>query len=176
MALRSPPASRPPDAADAAPAGVPPGPLSARRARLADELREALARDAALAPPGPGERLRALLGRGLARHRRLRRLLNHVAGAVLLLPPLHYLLTPLGFAHWGSQALLAALFGATVALLRPRGLVVGALLALTGLATLLLCDGLHALPDLLAAVLALLTYFGLGLALGIVENVVHLGE
>jgi hypothetical protein len=54
--------------------------------------------------------------------------------------------------------------------------VVGFLLATTVLLTLATTGHVRTLPDVLHATLALLCFFGLGLALGIVETVVRHGE
>jgi hypothetical protein len=71
---------------------------------------------------------------------------------------------------------VAAAFGVVMALGRPRGTTVGFLLAATGFVTLALCGFVVSLEDALNVLLALLIYFGLGLALGISENVVRQGE
>ena len=108
--------------------------------------------------------------------RGLRRLVHHVAGAVVVIPLLNFLLTPLGFDDLQIQVLLAAAFGAVIAIGRPRGTVVGFLLATTALLTLVGAGYVRTLTDVLHTVLALLCYFGLGLALGITENLVRHGE
>lgn len=108
--------------------------------------------------------------------RGVRRLIHYVVGSVLVLPLLNVALTPLAWRDIHIQLGAAAGFGVVMALARPRGISVGFLLAGTAFGTLWAAGYVHSLVDVLHLVLALLCYFGLGLALGISENVVRHGE
>jgi hypothetical protein len=106
----------------------------------------------------------------------LRRLFHYVLGSVVMIPLLNVVLTPLTLRDLRIQLATAAAFGVLMALFRPRGMTVGLLLAATLLATLTLTGHVGSLDEALNVILALLVYFGLGLALGVSENIVRHGE
>ena len=106
----------------------------------------------------------------------LRRLFHYVAGSLLVIPLLHWLLTPLHVKDMEISLVVAATFGVVMALFRPRGITVGFLLAATAFTTLAFAGFVGDLDDALNVLLALLVHFGFGLALGITENIVRQGE
>jgi hypothetical protein len=108
--------------------------------------------------------------------RGLTRLTHHVLGALLVLPLLGIVITPLTVADLRLTVILAATFGVAMALIQPRGITVGFLLAATGLTTFALAGLLVSLENVLNVLFSLLVYFGLGYALGITESIVRQGE